>query len=201
MTTISPGIDHFSKTCAELGITADLGAAVPTPPKEVLGHPLDPALAKFYRAHDGGWWSSAQFSLRIYPLKGPDALEWRNTSIRRGADEAAPYPFDKLLIFAQYGRQAAYLAAVTGEKVGEEQPVIYLDTAEEPWALPIASSIDGAFALIGDHLHAAAAQGSINELAFPRDIPELVARDASLRTAARNGRFEGLTDSGEENAD
>lgn len=192
------GFEALRAACERLLIPADFGPPRADAPESVLGRPLEPALRALYREHDGVWWSAPGFSLRVYPLDGPDALEWRNEGLRRsGADYAPPYPFDDLLAFAQYGRQASYLATVPALADGSgRQPVLYLDTNEDPWAVPVASSVDAAFALLSRYLDRSTARlglAGLDEAGFPFDALELVAADAPLRGKAASGGFDAWT--------
>lgn len=193
MTATERGFETLRRTCERLSIAVTLGAPSREAPATVLGQALDPALHEVYLEHDGVWWSSPEFSLRIYPLEGPDALEWRNISLRNSsADYLPPYPFDDLIAFAQYGRQSSYLAAVP--KLGDEsgrQPVLFLDTNEDPWAVPIASSVEGAFTTLAHCLDRAA--GNLTEVGFPLESSDLIGKDDSLASLVRSGKFKNWT--------
>lgn len=177
------GFERWRAACRAHGV-AELPAAAPIPlPATVLGQALDPALRDIYAEQNGGWWSSNQVTLRIYPLDGPDALAWRNESIRRAADDfVPPYPFDDVLLFAQFGRQASYLAILPARAdAAGHQPVLYLDTHEDVWAVPVAASVDAALALLADWL-----PGAEN---FPQEVPDLLARDSAFAARVRAGEF------------
>lgn len=194
MKVIGNGFAALQQTCARLKIVADFGPAAATVPDTLLGAPLDPELRALYLAHDGIRWSASDFYLRIYPLTGPDAIEWRNISQRRSPDDyVPPYPFDSIIVFAQYGLRASYLATipVLADKTGH-QPVLYVDAHETVWAVPIASSVDRAFALISSYLEGAIAQygrSGLVEAQFPLGMPRLVASDTALVARIKAGVF------------
>jgi hypothetical protein len=188
MSAIGAGFDALQAACDLHGIAAEFGRPRPDAPAAVLGQPLEPTLHALYREHDGAWWSSPEFSLRIYPLDGPDALEWRNTSLRHSAaDFTPPYSFDDLLSFAQYGRQASCLVTIPSlvDDSGA-QPVLYLDVHEDPWAVPIASSVDRAFAVIAQYLNRAAGKVDVT---FPYAVRDVIEPDERLATLMRSNAF------------
>jgi hypothetical protein len=194
---IGAGFEAFSEQCRRLGIAATLAPASRAAPSSVLGQPLEPTLVSLYAAHDGTWWFAPEFELRVYPLAGPDALEWRNHSLRRSAHEhVPPYPFDEMLVFAQYGAQADRLATIPAlADAAGRQPVIYLDLHEDPWAVPVASSVDGVFDLLAQYIDRATTslgRAGLVEIDFPLDVGDLIAADDSLRAMIASGSFEGL---------
>lgn len=185
MNPSATGFAALQASCAQQGIPCTLGPPAAAVPDTLLGQPLDPALQALYRQHDGVSWSAPEFALDIYPLSGSDTLESSNASLRNSADDyVPPYPFADLLVFAQYGHQAAYLAAVPAlAGAGGQQPVLYLDANEDPWAVPIASGVDAAFAVLSRYMERATEQGGrsgLGEVTFPLDVPELIAADRAL---------------------
>jgi hypothetical protein len=196
---IGTGFETLRRNCDRLSISATFGSPQTEVPSTILGQPLEQTLRALYHEHRSVCWSSPEFSLTIYPLEGPDALEWRNVSLRHsGADYMPPYPFDDLLAFAQYGHQASYLATVPAlaSKDGE-QPVLYVDTHEDPWAVPIGYSVDATFALLSHYIdHRATKQlGRVGlvEINFPLDIPDLISTDAVLSELVVSKEFEAWT--------
>lgn len=196
MTDIGAGFDQFADVCRELGVVAKLGEPASDVPQSLFGQSLEETLVQFYRNHDGGWWSAPQFDLRVYPLEGADSLEWRNASIRRAEEGADAYPYGRLLTFAQYGRRAAYLATVPStENNVKRQPIVFLDDSETPWAVPIASSLDGAFKLLAAYLRSASAKAGlagVEEISFPLEVSELIAADDALRRQVRSGDLDAI---------
>lgn len=194
MTAACIGFSALQRVSARFGITTDFGPPPPNVPETMIDAPLDPELRPLYQMYDGMHWRAPDFDLRIYPLTGPDALEWRNLSQRRSPDDYVPaYPFDSLIIYAQYCLRASYLATIPAlaDQSGC-QPVLYVDTHETVWAVPIASTVDGAFALISRYLEDTVARygrGGVSEVQFPLDIPGLVANDAALVTRVKSGAF------------
>ncbi|PTL81688.1 hypothetical protein [Vitiosangium sp. GDMCC 1.1324] len=130
-------------------------------------------------------------------------------------------PFKDLLVFAKEQALAYYYATVP--KLADEQgiqPVVNVDTYEDLYALPIASSVDRFFdtysrslerqvELIREEAEFNArleaefgppAPGSLRELlsaqtpriTFPWEVPDLIARDEPLVKLLRAGRFDFL---------
>lgn len=192
MSTPESGLSTLEQVLGRLGISANVGSRMAVPPETLLGAPLDTELRTFYQARDGVLWSAADFYVRIYPLTGPDSLEWRNVSQRRSPEDyIPPYPFDRMIVFAQYGRRASYLATVPSlaDEDGR-QPVIYVDTSETVWAVPIASSVDRLFALIANYLEEAMTRygrDGLSEMQFPLDVPRMVGKDEALASQVRAG--------------
>jgi len=191
MSRIGVGFDALFAACERLSIPVTAGPPRADVPADVLGQPLDATLRAVFREHDGMWWSAPEFSLRIYPLEGADAFEWRNLSLRRSSDDyVPPYPFESLLVFAQYGRRASYLATVPSlADAAGRQPVLYLDTHEDPWAVPVAASVDAAFGVLAEYL----ARARLQEVNFPLDVADLISSDAALASRVTAKEFDAWT--------
>ncbi|KFA89861.1 hypothetical protein Q664_32510 [Archangium violaceum Cb vi76] len=132
-------------------------------------------------------------------------------------------PFRGLLVFAKEQALAYYFATVPG--LADEQgiqPVVWIDTYEDLYALPIASSIDRFFDTYSHSLERqveliredsefkarletesgppapdslrALWSKDIPRINFPWEVPDLIARDESLVRLLRAGRFDFLMD-------
>ena len=197
MSDIGPGFDALVGQCRKLGMVPTLGPPSGEVPETILNQPLDTALARLYAAHDHVWWWDELY-LHVWPVHGHDGIGPKNESQRAyGEDYVPPYPFEELLIWAQLGRQASYLASVPAlADARGAQPVLLLDTHEDPYALPLAFGADAAFALLARYLERATATGGragIEELCLPWDVGDLVASDAPLREVVRGGRLDAFT--------
>jgi hypothetical protein len=192
---VGPGFEAFSERCRRWGIELEAEARRKRVPASVLGQPLEPTLRRLYAVHDGVSWHppAGGVELDIYPLTGDYALARQNDILRGYSDDHVPrYPFEELLVFAQVGLRASHLATVPALADAEgRQPVVYLDVHEDPWAVPIASSVDGAFALLAryiDRATALPAGGSIARLA------ESLAATATGRRIGNRARAAALQD-------
>ncbi|WP_309893512.1 hypothetical protein [Archangium sp.] len=77
------------------------------------------------------------------------------------------------------------------------QPVVRVDTYEEPYALPVASNVDRFFDTYSRYLEAVVADPDYqrtgdSDLLFPSHATELLARDERLVELMRAGRFDSL---------
>jgi hypothetical protein len=78
------------------------------------------------------------------------------------------------------------------------QPVVHVDTYEEPYALPVASNVDRFFDTYSRYLEAAVAAApdylaeGAPPFSLPWGVPELLARDEALVESLRAGRFNSL---------
>lgn len=188
----------------------------------VEGLPCDPLLAAVYaRVNTLG----LPDDFFVLPRNAEDgvALADQNKAWRRDW----PAPFRGLLVFAKEQALAYYYATVP--QLADEQgvqPVVWVDTYEDLYALPIASSVDRFFdtysyslerqvELIRRHAESNARleaefgpppPGSISELLaqdtpsinFPWEVPDLIARDEPLVKLLRAGRFDFLMEGCEE---
>lgn len=174
------------------GWTVRLGPPASQVPATILGAPLDRELAGLLAQHDGVQIWGDPFALFVRGLSGPESIEQDNTGLRR-LDVGQPYPFDGLVSFAQVAYKASYLACVPALADGAgRQPVVYLDTHEDPWAVPVASGVDRALGLLARYLEFAAAQGpdGLTDVLFPWHVPHFVRDDAPLVTLAASGAFD-----------
>jgi hypothetical protein len=187
------GFDLFVQTAQAHGLDIALrprAAGIPDT-RPTLGHPLDPDLAEIYTRADGG----RLWQIHIHPSGGDTGIEAMNLSARLIDDEEPRT--EKVIELAQFGHQAAYLATVPSlAGTDGRAPVLYLDRNEGFWrALPIASSIDAAFALIARYLERVAREhgsvdAGIESVLFPWDVAELVREDAALRAMIDRGAFD-----------
>jgi hypothetical protein len=85
------------------------------------------------------------------------------------------------------------------------QPVVRVDVYEDPYALPIASSVDQLFETYSRYLEALMARPDARQekgtaLTFPWDVPEIIARDVKLLERLRSGHFDPFMPGVEERA-
>lgn len=128
----------------------------------------------------------------LLPGKAEDGFDLRgvNEEWRR----EWPEPFKSLLVFAKEQALAYYLATVP--RLADEQgiqPVVWVDTYEDLYALPIASSVDRFFDTYSHSL-----ERQVERLNFPWEVPDLIARDTSLVKLLRSGRFDFLIETCQE---
>lgn len=189
-----PGFDRLLSVCKRESIVMRLTSPAQRPltvGQSVAGHSLDPMLAAFYSRS-----GNARFANDIYLLRVNDnenQLEETNQWWR------GSYQQDLGLTVFVFGGEASlayYLATVPGLADAEgNQPVVWVDTYEEGYALPLAANLDRFFDLYARYLEALVAhedyagRGSA-ALGFPWGIPHLVARDERLVQLIEEGRFD-----------
>jgi hypothetical protein len=83
------------------------------------------------------------------------------------------------------------------------QPVVKVDMHEEPYAVPLASTVDRFFDTYSRYLEVLVAEPDYEEFGpavrtFPWQVPELIARDQPLVESLQAGRFDFLMPKDEE---
>lgn len=165
------------------GCGVQLAPAAENVPEVVAGAPLDPDLRELLRRHDGVRIHGDAFALFVYGFGGVETIAWSTAGLRSLASEVR-YPFDELVSFAQVGYQASYLCCVPALAAADgHQPVLYVDTHEEPWAMPVASSVERAFDALARNLEH-------GDRVFPREALASLRADAELVALARSGAFD-----------
>ncbi|WP_257454794.1 hypothetical protein [Archangium lipolyticum] len=187
-----PGFERMLEVCRKDGM-----ALYQEPPDSltlvigelVAGLPCDPLLsAVLARVNTLG----LPEGFFLLPGKAADGFDLRGVNAEWRRDW--PEPFRSLLVFAKEQALAYYLATVP--TLADEQgiqPVVWVDTYEDLYALPIASSVDRFFDTYSRSL-----ERQVERLNFPRDVPDLIARDASLVGMIRSGRFDFLMETCQE---
>jgi len=180
-------LDQLTEAARALGCAVRFGAPERVP-ATLLGAPVDPGLRDLLELHGPLEIHGGAFGLFVYGVTGAETIEWRTRGLRRMADDGHVYPFDGLVAFAQYGHQASYLCCVPA-LAGPDgcQPVLWVDTHEEPYGLPIASSVERCVGVLARYLEA---RTRTPDVTFPRDVPALVRADRRLVEHARAGAFD-----------
>jgi len=189
------GFDRLLDTCRTLGIGVELGQGAMRVPETILGTPLDGDLARLLATHDGCRLRLGGWRFTLYPVGTDEGLVYQNEGLRRlSNDYLEPYPFSELVVFAQKGLQATYFATVPKlANSSGRHPVILVDTHEDPWALPIASSVDGTFTLLARYLDFAIGRSGPEgpaEYDLPFDVPQLLVEDGPLRSLVQSGALD-----------
>lgn len=181
-------LDQLTARARALGCDVRLGTPAVGVPANVLGTPLDPDLHDLLKRHEHVRVSGDAFGLFIYGVTGPETIESSTRGLRSMADDGHVYPFGGLISFAQYGYQASYLCCVPALAAPDgRQPVLYVDTYETPWAMPMASSVERTLIVLARYLEMRAAG---LDRTFPREVPEIIREDRQLVELARSGAFE-----------
>lgn len=188
-----PGFEQLLATCRRHGLPVELWAPTGLPRTgEILGTPLDPELAQVFAVASGGYvWD-------LFLFGGPGAareLAADNADARLGSDEPL---YNQLVMYAQVGHQAAYLATVPAlANARGLQPVVYADFNEAPEIRPLASTVDRGFASVDAYINRMLAQGTLDaadleHLPFSLALPDLVPSDGDLMALINAGRFDTL---------
>jgi hypothetical protein len=168
------------------------------------GLPFDPMLAAFYARFAYAAIALDVTGIIMEPLSDEDRqLEQQNAWWSRGFRQRLALP---TLIFAGEPHMAYHYAVVPSLADDQGvQPVVRVDVYEEPYALPVASSVDRFFETYSRYLEALVALPQGREeggalLTFPWDVPEFIGHDAPLVEGIRTGRFDPFMPGSEEQA-
>lgn len=194
-----PGLERLISICQKLELgsrTKPPSRAPPVAGSQVAGLPMDPVLAAVY----------AQVSQATFPTKidgfvligdkeGEFGLEMNNKEWNRTWQGDFSLP---LFLFAGEPFLAYYYATVPA--LADEQgfqPVVYVDTYEIPYALPLASNVDRFFDLYARYLEALVASPGYDPsngtgLVFPWAVPHLLRDDTKLMELVRSEAFNPL---------
>jgi hypothetical protein len=164
----------------------------------VEGHPLDPLLAAFYTRLGSAMFAADIAGIGLYVVDDRvNELETRN---QRWQEVWQPKLALPVFAFGGEPALAHYLATVPSLADARGcQPVVRVSTydLDGPSTLPIASDVDRLFDTYSRYLetlvvHPWFEQEGSAALTFPRQVPELLARDERLVQLIRDGRFDPL---------
>ena len=192
-----PGLDRLLTVCGRLGlrvVTTPPGKNPPMPFAHVGGMPLDPLLASFYRRMGRGMFAADVDGLGVFPVDDDvNTLQTENAAVRDSWQKGL---FSSLLVFGGEPGLAHYYATVPSlaDEQGR-QPVVWVDTYEQGYALPVASTVDRLFDTYSRYLEALVAHEDFKAdgaaaLRFQWRMPHLLARDERLVQLIREGRFD-----------
>jgi hypothetical protein len=191
------GLGRLLQTCTRLQFdmkTTPPAARPPVAGTLVDGQPLDPLLAAFFQQFGEAWFATDRAGIIIGRMDdsgdalGTENQRWRKLFQDKLALQVVVFGGEPLMTY-----RYATLPALADENMC--QPVVRIDTYEDPFTLPIASNVDKFFELYSRYLEQLAATPGYNEhvvLTFPWDVPHLLARDKRLVELIQNGAFEPL---------
>jgi hypothetical protein len=193
------GLERLMRTCERLGLgfrTEPPGHHPPAAGAQLAGHVLDPMLAALYArlgkaafATDSAGLVLLRVDDDVNELEGENLLE-----------QGSPLERLAIPVFVFGGEPGLAYSYATVPRLATEQelqPVVLVDTNEEPYALPVASNVDRFFDTWSRYLEALVAQPDYTQygsaaLTFPWGVPHLLARDRKLVESLRAGCFEPL---------
>jgi hypothetical protein len=200
-----PGLERLMNICRHSGLELETTLPSRSPPLAgalMEGLPLDPMLAAFYARFGHAAFASDITGIVMEPLsETSQQLEEQNAWWSRGYRQQLALP---TFIFAGEPHLAYHYATVpTLADAQGLQPVVRVDVHEEPYAVPVASSVDRFFEIYSRYLEALLALPRARQekgalLAFPWEIPHLFGHDPPLVEALRAGRFDALMPGAEE---
>src|SRR5690242_6644246 len=189
-----PGLERLMEVCRKHGFPLETSIPEPTAPTAgdpFLGSPFDPILAATYARLGGA-------VLGDFVLYKPGPHEYGLARINEGMRRDDVEPFRSSLAFGQEPSLAYYYGAVPQLANSHGiQPVIYIDAHDQMFVLPIASSVDRFFDLLSRYLEAVAEDPLYEKehhssIAFPWDVPALIAQDEPLVRMMEANRFDFL---------
>jgi hypothetical protein len=194
-----PGLERLMSVCQRLRLEVETAPPGHSPPRAstlVAGVPLDPLLAALYARL--GFASFATDMEGIILSRCDDAARqleednlWWSGSHRKHL--ALP-----TFIFAGEPGMAYHYATIPGLADDQgRQPVVWVDVYEEPFVVPVASTVDQFFDTYSRYLEALMALPNAREekgalLSFPWEAPGIIGRDARLVELLRGGSFSPL---------
>jgi hypothetical protein len=193
-----PGLERLMEVCQRLNLCLETLPPAREPLKAgslLEGLPFDPVLASVY-ARLG----LARFATELigagWRLKHSDdqvhKLEEENKRWRERWWEELGEP---MIVFGGDLYTYATVPRLADER--GRQPVVQLDTYEEPYILPVASNVDRFFDTYSRYLEAVVVdpeyqQTGKSDLLFPGHVPDILARDERLVELMRSRRFDAL---------
>lgn len=191
-----PGLQRLIEVCRRLDLKVEIAPPSRAPPSAgtlVAGLPFDSLLAAVYAQMGFGAFATdvAGIVVRRYDDTARK-VEEDNAWWSQGYREQLALP---TFLFAAEPFTAYHYATVPS--LADEQgrhPVVMVDVNEEPYALPVASSVDRFFEAYSRYLEALMALPDAREekgalLTFPWDVPEIIGRDAALVRLLGLGSF------------
>jgi hypothetical protein len=172
------------------------GLAVPQAGALMAGLPFDPVLAAVYTRLGQGAFATDVAGIILPRLDDEERkLEEDNMWWSRGYGKQLALP---TFIFAGEPLMAYHYATVPSlaDEQGR-QPVVWIDVYEEPYALPVASTVDRFLEAYARYLEALMALPNAREeedtlLTFPWEVPTIIGRDERLVELIRAGSFSPL---------
>jgi hypothetical protein len=191
-----PGLTHLLEVCRQHQLLLEEEPAahpIPIAGVPISGLPFDARLAAVH-SHVGHFRIKEGFFL----LRLVDAQKFDLTRVNERWRRDQPEPFRSLLVFAKEDLLACYYGTVPS--LADEsgvQPVVDIDIHSAPHAIPVASDVDRFFDTYARYIEALVESPCFEEdgfssLAFPWDVPSLIAADRPLVEMLRAGRFDFL---------
>jgi len=190
-----PGLDRLLAACEKYPVRAESRkpwAGAPIAGTSILGRPLDPMLAAFYKRLGG---------LHLYLDLFVEPCDEQVNGLIRANEEAQSYwpePFRSLLIFGCNDASSYTYATVPSLADAQGfQPVVKVDPYEEIYALPIASNVDRFFDTYARYLELVYGDPDFSDdcgtwPVFPWEVPEIISTDRALMSMLVDGRFDSL---------
>jgi hypothetical protein len=148
----------------------------------MAGLPFDPVLAAVYARLGQGAFATDVAGIILSRFDDEERkLEGDNQWWSEGYRKRLALP---TFIFAAEPLMAYHYATVPSLADGQgRQPVVWIDVYEEPYALPVASTVDRFLEIYARYLETLMAMPKAREegdtlLTFPWGVPDLIARDS-----------------------
>lgn len=197
-----PGLDRLLDVVSKHGVPIETLPADRFPPlagAEVCGLSTDPLLAAAFARF--GKIVLGRVGLELWLIMPGDGE--KNGLILESEEWQGYFPHrfwpEHFRALVPFGGEGLYRYATVPELVNPEgfQPVVFLDSYEDIYALPIASNVNRFFDTFSRYLEIMVADpdyqvGRAPRVGFPYGIPELIAKDKPLVGMIKEGRFDRL---------
>jgi len=196
--TALPGLERLMNVCQRLSLRLETLPPAREPLKAgrlLEGLPFDPVLASIYARLGHARFATGLGSVGLILERSDDQMHELEEENRRWGARWREELGEPMIVFGC----DLYIYATVPRLADERgrQPVVQVDTYEEPYALPVASNVDRFFDTYSRYLEAVVADPDYqrtgdSDLLFPWHATELLARDERLVELMRAGCFDSL---------
>ena len=195
-----PGLDRLMNLCRRHDLGLKVAPPSPAPIKAgtlVTGLVFDQVLAAVYARLGYAVFAAEIPAAGLFLTRYDDTKKKVEEDSRWWSERSREQLALPTFIFAGEPMMA-YRYATVPELANEQddQPVVFIDPYEDPYALPIASNVDRFLDAYSRYLEALLALPNAREeaglLTFPWGVPDIIGRDGRLVELIHQGRFDSL---------
>jgi hypothetical protein len=193
-----PGLERLMNVCQRLNLRLETSPPAREPLKAgclLEGLPFDPVLASVYARLGHARFATGLGSVGWILERSDDQMHELEEENKRWGARWWEELGEPMIVFGCDLYTYATVPRLADERGW--QPVVQVDTYEEPYILPVASSVDRFFDTYSRFLEAIVADPDYQRtgksgLLFPWHVTDLLARDERLVELMRTGRFDSL---------